>query len=231
MSENATLAARPPAADVAASLVPRLAAAEREHDRAGVLASDNLRLLADEGLLMINVPAEHGGFGETLGGTIETLRVLAQGSPSTALMLAQHTNVLAHYLVDPVRAEQRAWAFGEVARGKIFGVANSEVGAGGNVKNSRAEIRDGRLFGVKSFCSMGTYADYFMAAARDASGAVEYYVVANDPAHVRVESAWDAIGMRSSESVSLRFDGAPVVAPLAYRGLLDGVNNRHWSTL
>jgi hypothetical protein len=37
--------------------------------------------------------------------------------------------------------------------------------------------------------------------------------------------------MRSSESVSLRFDGAPVIAPLAYRGLLDGVNNRHWSTL
>ena len=37
--------------------------------------------------------------------------------------------------------------------------------------------------------------------------------------------------MRSSERVSRRFAGAPVVGPLARRGLLSGVNNRHWATL
>ena len=43
---------------------------------------------------------------------------------------------------------------------------------------------------------MGTHADYFMAAARDASGRVDYWLVANE--QVFVEGAWDAIGMRSS---------------------------------
>lgn len=235
---NATLAAPRRALDAAASLVPRLAAAEPEHDLAGRAALANLDLLGEEGFLLLNVPKSFGGFGEGLGGTLEILRTLAQGSPSTALMLAMHTSILANYLIDPRHVppaertafiEQRTWAFGEAMRGRRFGVANSEPGAGGDVKQSRAEMRDGRVWGVKSFCSMGTHADYFMTAARDQAGDVRYWLVRNE--NVSVESEWDAVGMRSSESVSLRFDGAPVIAPLAYRGLLDGVNNRHWSTL
>lgn len=249
---NATLAEPRRALDAAASLVPRLAAAEPEHDLAGRAAIANLELLGEEGFLLLNVPDSFGGFGEGLGGTLEILRTVAQGSPSTALMLAMHTSILANFLIDPRHVppaertafiEQRTWAFGEAMRGRRFGVANSEPGAGGDVKQSRAEMRDGRVWGVKSFCSMGTHADYFMTAARDfesqkrdfesqkndESGHVRYWLVRNE--NVSVESAWDAVGMRSSESVSLRFDGAPVLAPLAYRGLLDGVNNRHWSTL
>lgn len=228
------------ALEAAQSLVPALAGAEREHDLAGRFAADNLALVRDAGLFLLNVPQSFGGFGETLGGTVETLRIVANGSPSTALMLAMQANILAHYLLDPQlvpaaeRAaflEQRDWAWSEAANGKIFGVANSEPGAGGDVKNSRAEVRDGRLFGVKSFCSMGTNASYYMAAARDASGRVDYYLAENDPQHVTIASPWNAVGMRSSESVSLRFDNARVVAPLGYRGMLDGANNRHWSTL
>jgi len=224
----------------ASALVPTLAAAERDHDLAGRYAADNIRLAAEAGLLAINVPVEHGGLGEHLAGTTETLRILAQGSPSTALMLTMHTAIIANYLVDerhvpfPERAffiEQREWAFRQAVSGKIFGVANSEPGAGGNVKNSKAEIRAGALDGVKSFCSMGVNADYYMAAARDERGVVDYYLVRNDGESVRAEGGWDAMGMRSSESVSLRFDRAPVVDLLGYRGLLDGVNNRHWSTL
>jgi len=226
-------------AEIAAALVPRLAAAEREHDLAGRFGGDNLALVADAGLLGLNVPRSAGGLGQTLGGTVEALRVLSQGSPSAALMLMMHAGILANYLIDPRHvppalrdeyAEQRAWAFREALAGRIFGVANSETGAGANVKNSKAEIRDGRVYGVKSFCTMGTNADYYMVAARQGAE-VEYWLVANDPEHVRVETPWSAMGMRSSESVSLRFDGARALAPLSYRGLLDGVNHRHWSTL
>jgi alkylation response protein AidB-like acyl-CoA dehydrogenase len=241
LNTNAPLAvANRSALSVAESLVPRLAAAEREHDLAGRFAADNIELLREAGLFTANVPESHGGFGESLGGTVEMLRTLAQGSPSTALMLGMHTSILGNYLLDPEHVPaaergdflaQRDWAFGEAMHGKIFGVANSETGAGGNVKNSRAEVRDGVMSGVKSFCSMGTNVSYFLSAARDESGRVDYWIVENDPAHVRVESPWNAIGMRSSESVSLRFDGAHVVAPLGYRGMLDGINNRHWSTL
>jgi isovaleryl-CoA dehydrogenase len=225
---------------LAESLVPQLAAAERDHDLAGRYAADNIRLIAEHGLLGLNVPVSHGGLGASLSGTVETLRTVAQGSPSTALMLTMHTSILAHYLLDPrhIPAEQRsffekqqAWAWKEASDGRIFGVANSEAGAGGDVKKTRAEIRHGRVHGTKTFCSGGLNADYFMASARNEEGSVEYYLLANEAGRVSVGAPWTGIGMRSSESVSLRFDGAPVLGPLALLGLLEGVNNRHWSTL
>lgn len=235
--QNETTIATRSAQAAAQELVPRLAAGEREHDLAGRFGGDSLALAAAEGLLGINVPE---GYGEGLGGTLETLRTIAHGSPSTALMLAMHTSVLSHWLLDPAHVpaahrprflEQRDWAFGEALAGRMFGVANSEAGAGGDVKQSRAEVREGRLFGTKSFCSMGTAAHYHMAAARDTNGAVDYYVVAGEPETTHVASPWNAMGMRSSESVSLRFEGARVLGPLAYPGIIDGANNRHWSTL
>jgi alkylation response protein AidB-like acyl-CoA dehydrogenase len=225
---------------IAESLVPRLAAAEREHDLAGRYAAANIALIAQAGLLALNVPSELGGIGESLAGTVETLRIIAHGSPSAALMLAMHTSTLSHYTIDPRHipareraafGEQREWAYREALAGRIFGVANSEAGAGGNVKMSKARVENGRLSGAKSFCSMGTHADYFLAAARDESNSVEYFLVRNDAERVAVAAEWDAIGMRSSESVSLRFDGAPVIGHFAYRGLVDGVNNRHWATV
>lgn len=220
--------------------MPQLAAAEPESDLEGRFARENLDAVRGAGLLALNVPESAGGLGETLGGTLDTLRTLAQGSPSTALMLCMHTSILANLLIDPAAvpseqrrafADRRDWAFAEARAGKVFAVANSEAGAGGDVHNSRASVADGLLSGEKTFCSMGTNADYFMAAARDESGSVEYHLVRNEPGSVHTSTPWQALGMRSSESVSLVFDHAPVIGPLTYRGMLDGVNNRHWATL
>jgi len=230
-------------ADIVRRLAPRLVEREPDLDAQGLFAAENIDDLRLSGLLLLNVPASHGGLGADLSETVETLRQLAHSSPSTALMLAMHTSTLAHYLISdnlvPAQARegfqhQRAWAFKEVRQGKIFAVANSEPGAGGDLRNSKATVRgtgDRVLSGMKSFASFGANAHYFMAAARDENDNVEYCLVRNDPKHVQVAAPWSAMGMRSSESVVLRFDSAPVVGLLAYAGLMDGVNQRHWSTL
>ena len=172
--------------------------------------------------------------------TIETLRLVATGSPSTALMLAMHTSILANFLIDPRHVpaperaafeQQRDQVWQQAVEGKFFAVANSEPGSGGDVHRSRATVRNGKLEGIKSFASAGTFADFYMATARDQHSVLDYYLVRNDPATVSIESPWDALGMRASESVTLRFSGTPVVGVLGYRGMLDGVSNRHWSTL
>lgn len=228
--------------EIAVSVLPQLHERERELDRSGQYGSSNIDLLREAGLLGLNVPASAEGLGADLDETVETLRQLAQASPSTALMLAMHTSTLAHYLLDPAIIpsrqrdafrEQRSWAWREAVKGNIFGVANSEPGAGGDVHNSKAQLNDQgtAVSGVKSFASMGTAPMYYMVAARGRDENVQYYLVRNDKERVRVESPWDATGMRSSESVTLRFEEAPVVGALGYSGLLDGVNNRHWSTL
>ncbi|HXI12914.1 MAG TPA: acyl-CoA dehydrogenase family protein [Thermoanaerobaculia bacterium] len=204
-------------------------------------ASDNVETFRQEGLLGLTVPEQFGGLGANLSESTETLRTLAQGSPSSALMLAMHSSILANYRLDPASipsqerdafVEQRAWAFSEAVNGKLFAVANSETGAGGDVHNSRAIVTpESTLTGPKSFCSMGVNADYFMAAARRDGERVEYFLIRNDPRHIATATPWDGLGMRSSESVTLLFDHAPVLGYLCYRGMLDGANNRHWSTL
>lgn len=207
--------------------------------------------------MAINVPASAGGDGANLCETLDALRSLASAAPSTALMLAMHTSILANYLVDPERiplehrpffVAQRSWAWGEAVKGKIFAVANSEPGAHGDVHNSKATVsarreasspacamptlaEDNVVNGVKSFASFGTNADYYMSAARNEEGRVDYYVVRNEPGAVSATSGWDAIGMRSSESVMLELREAPTIGPMCYPGMLDGLNNRHWSTL
>jgi alkylation response protein AidB-like acyl-CoA dehydrogenase len=223
-------------------LLPLLEAREAELDRNAEPALENLRDLRRAGLLRLNVPTTFGGLGAGLSESVEVLRELAQGSPSTALMLAMHNSTLANYLLDPdlvPRSErdyfraQREWAWEAAAQGKIFGVANSEQGVGGNVRASKTSVNaeETAVSGLKSFASMGLEADYFMAAALNDRGAVEFYLVENDRKSVTVAKEWDATGMRSSDSVTLRFENTPVIGPLGYRGLLDGVNNRHWSTL
>lgn len=224
-------------------LAPRLAEREPDLDARGIFAAENIDDLRLSGLMLLNVPDSHGGLGSDLSETVETLRLIAQSSPSTALMLAMHTSTLAHYLIADSLVpaglrdgfqQQRAWAFKQAREGKIFAVANSEPGAGGDLQNSKALVRGESspvLTGTKSFSSFGLNANYFMAAARGENDRVEYFLVQNDPAHVHVAAPWAAMGMRSSESVVLRFDSAPVVGMLAYPGLLDGLNHRHWSTL
>lgn|GEM_PF-2066623 len=240
-----------------ASLLPDLAAREVRHDREGSYAADNVEQLRAAGILAINVPQSAGGDGAELRETLDVLRSLASVAPSTALMLAMHTSILANYLIDPDRIpsehrafflSQRAWAWGEAVKGKVFAVANSEPGAHGDVHNSRATVGSRRgssspacemespeedqvVNGVKSFASFGTNADYYMSAARDAMGHVDYLVVRNEPGSVSAKSGWDAIGMRSSESVMLELCEAPAIGPMCYPGMLDGINNRHWSTL
>lgn len=227
------------AAEIVGDLAPRFAAREAEHDRAGRFAEANVDDLRGSGLLALNVPATGGGLGADLAETSSVLRELAKSAPSTALMLAMHTSILANYLIDPALVperdrdaflEQRDWASSEALDGKVFAVANSEPGADGDVHNSQATFEAGRFNGLKSFASFGAHADYYMAAGRSGER-VDYFLVRNDGRSVHVEREWNAIGMRSSDSSVLRFIDAPVIGPLCYEGLLDGPNLRHWSTL
>jgi alkylation response protein AidB-like acyl-CoA dehydrogenase len=240
---NKELVTREPL-EIAGELARRFAERETRHDDDGRYAADNIADAREAGLLTLAVPESEGGLGADLRLTTETLRILAHGSPSTALMLAMHTSILGHYLLDPSLVpaahreyflQQRSWAWREAAQGKIFAVANSEPGAGGDVMNSKAAISTvaglTTINGLKTFASFGTNGDYYMAAARDQHDSVDFYLVENDRQSIRAESEWNALGMRSSESCVLRLLNAPVVGALAYPGMLRGENKRHWATL
>ena len=216
---------------------------ESELDAAGRYPSENIRDLFDRGFFAATLPAALGGAEIALADYVEIVRILAHGSPSTALLyvmpsaLVAVTRIPEALVPEAHRApfrEQSAWIAGEVAARKIFAVANSEPGAGGKISETKTTARknggDVLLNGKKSFCSFGRYANYFMCAARSDSG-VDEFLVARGAAGLDVGTDWTALGMRSTESVSLTLHDTPAVALLGYPGMLERANARHWSTL
>ena len=70
-----------------ATLQARFAAGAAELDRSGAFPSDNLAALHADGLIAAVVPVVSGGRGATLAEARRILGAVAQGEPSTALML------------------------------------------------------------------------------------------------------------------------------------------------
>jgi len=203
------------------------------------------------GILAAPVPRELGGWGCSLAENAQAIRLLARRAPATALALAMPLgNAATARIPDTAVAEElraelaagRRWIADQCSDGRILAVANSEPGAGGDLAQTRTvAIRgaDGeyRLTGKKSFATIGPDADYFLCAARcagegrDGKDVIDGFFVARDARGLVLDNAWDPLGMRATASVGLTLEDAPAACRLGYRGCLEGVNARHWSTV
>lgn len=76
--------------DTAQALSRLFAETAAADDRSGQLPVANFRALGDAGLLSLTVPVEAGGHGAGLALAAEIIGIIAQGEPSTALVLAMH---------------------------------------------------------------------------------------------------------------------------------------------
>ena len=70
------------------ALLPRIRASGTRHDRDGSFPFDNLARLHEAGILGLTVPAALGGQEQGLAASAEAVGWVAQGCPSTALVLA-----------------------------------------------------------------------------------------------------------------------------------------------
>ncbi|MCM3925404.1 acyl-CoA dehydrogenase, partial [Frankia sp. AiPs1] len=161
-------------------------------------------------------------------------RVLAAGSGATALVLNMHTSVVGALAGTPdglARAMGAPESFfaardrllARAAAGEFIAVAMSERGAGSRLSalRTRYQCEDGgyRITGVKSFCSGASHADVYFVAARADGWApdgdheeagrratrISHFLVPRG-AGVRVEPAWDTLGMRGTGSHDVHLD-------------------------
>lgn len=105
------------ATEVADRLLAPLAGAV---DREEASAADNLRILAEAGLLGLTVPAAYGGVGATVGTVRDCLALLASGCGTTAFVLFQHLGFCGQI----ARGENEALKAGllpALAAGRAFG--------------------------------------------------------------------------------------------------------------
>jgi acyl-CoA dehydrogenase len=172
----------------------------------------------EAGLLLTDVPAEHGGMGGDFRYEVVLSEELARAN-SSAWGRAVH-NILAQYIARHGTAAQKARYLPAMARGEMIGaIAMTEPGAGSDLQSIRASaIRDGDDYvinGSKTFITNGYSADLVGLVcktdpAQRARGMSIVLVETADLSGFSVGKLLDKMGMKGQEAAELFFSDVRV---------------------
>jgi len=226
----ATLAApvsvRPDLSDAAlARLTAALAEGAEGYDRSGQFPRANFDLLAQAGLIGLTVDTRLGGGG---AGFVDALRVLgavAEGEPSTALILFMT------YAFHAAPEKSTRWpraiyerlAREAVAGGGLIGTFRVEPELGTPVRGglpktfARRTDTGWAITGEKIYSTGSTGLDWFAVFARTEGDDPQLglFLVAPDSPGITIVPEWDHLGMRATVSHKVVFDATPTPAEWA----------------
>jgi alkylation response protein AidB-like acyl-CoA dehydrogenase len=192
------------------------AARAAQVDAESVFPKDNFRDLHAAGLLGLTIPTRYGGQGVDPLTYVRCLKEIARGCSATGLTFNMHATVITtlETLANP---EQKQRYFDEVVRaGKLIASITSEPQGGFRDRFAlqttfRPAPGGYRIEGVKHFCSLGDAADYYFVTGllegdTSAHTGVLSAMLPRETAGVCVEGEWNAVGMRGTNSLTLRYD-------------------------
>jgi alkylation response protein AidB-like acyl-CoA dehydrogenase len=194
-----------------AELRPNTAAWDQERD----LDDDVFGKLAESGFLGMRVPEEHGGLGFDLATYLAVLEELAWGDGAVALSVAIHNGPVTDLLVrHGTHAQKEAW-LPRLATGEVVGAfALSEPDSGSDAASVSTQARrdgDGwRLDGEKRWVTNGARAGLVLVFARTSEDGLSVFLVEPGSEGYSVEEREVTLGLRASQTVTVRFDGVRV---------------------
>jgi indole-3-acetate monooxygenase len=217
MTSHATIAEPRPETpesphDVAAALVPTLAAGAETADAEDRFVAENYARLREAGLVEAGVPRELGGGGAEVRELADMLRVLAHGCGSTALAFSMHTHQVA---VPAWRWRHRQFAAAEPLLRRVATERIILLSSGGSDwigGSGRAEKAEGgyRVSARKVFTSGAPAGDILMTGAileEEGERFVLHFGAPMKAAAVRIEDTWRTLGMRGTGSQDVVLDG------------------------
>ncbi|KAF1044559.1 acyl-CoA dehydrogenase family protein [Xylophilus sp.] len=191
----------------------QLASRAVERDLRGGSLEEELRELARLGVTAARLPLDAGGGGLGYAQTVDLIVALARADSSAAQSLRSHFLHVEHVVQVP-EAPGSAIDAREIAQGRIFGSATTEVG---NVQVGAVDTRvargaDGRLRlnGRKFYTTGAGYADWVNVFAADDAGTHVIATVPRRAEGVVVVDDWDGIGQRLTMSGSMHFENVLV---------------------
>jgi alkylation response protein AidB-like acyl-CoA dehydrogenase len=190
-------------------------------DRTAEFPEDLRRLLADQDILALPFPEEHGGLGGELLSICLAVEQLSRACATTGLILAvQELGSLPITIAGT--AEQQARWFPKLASGEhLIAFALTEAEAGSDVAAARTRaVRDGDAYvidGAKRFISHGSVADLIVVfAVTDPEAArhrrLSAFVVEVPTDGFAVTRLEHKMGIRGSPTAELAFDKVRVPA-------------------
>ncbi|MGO2959192.1 MAG: acyl-CoA dehydrogenase family protein [Acetobacter sp.] len=201
-------------------LVTRFAARAAAHDVSGEIALENLEDLKAAGLLSLTVSPTYGGGGKNLRDILPLLEHVAQGDPSTALILAMQC--LHHHDIATSRqwpeATREMVSTAAVRDGALLNALRVEPELGtpsrGGIPATKLTQKNGQwvLNGCKIYSTGSTALRWGLvwAATDEAEPRVGHVLVPLDAPGIRLEPTWDQMGMRATASHTVHFENVVI---------------------
>jgi len=183
-----------------------------------------VRKMGELGFLGMLIPEEYDGLGVDTPTYLIALEEIAVVDASAAVMMSVHNSLPTQMILRFGSDEQRERFLRPMARGELLGAfALSEPEAGSDAAALVTQaVLDGDtwvLNGTKSWVTSGSHAGVVLAMARtdlpeDRKGArgIGTFIVTPDLPGFHVGKKEDKLGLRSSPTVQLTFDGLRVPA-------------------
>jgi alkylation response protein AidB-like acyl-CoA dehydrogenase len=183
-----------------------------------------VKKLGEVGFLGMLLPEEYEGLGLETSTYLIALEEIAAVDASTAVLMSVHNSLPTQMILRFGSTEQKDRFLRPMARGELLGAfALSEPEAGSDAAALTTQaVRDGddwTLTGTKSWVTSGSHADVIIAMARtdtreERKGArgIGAFIVTPDLPGFHVGKKEDKLGLRSSPTVQLNFDGMRVPA-------------------
>jgi butyryl-CoA dehydrogenase len=169
--------------------------------------------LGELGLMGVCVPDDVGGAGADFLSYVLVLEELSRADAGVGVTVAVHTSAGTLPLLAHGTAEQVARMVPPLAQGHelaAFALTEPESGSDAGAMRTRADA-DGAISGSKQWITNGSHAHSFLVFARDAGadGRPSAFVVRRGAPGFRVTREEDKLGLNSSSTADLSFDGTP----------------------
>jgi alkylation response protein AidB-like acyl-CoA dehydrogenase len=187
-------------------IAPQAAAWDREHR----FPAEVFARLGGLGLMGVCVPAENGGAGADFLSYVLVLEELSRADAGAGVTVAVHTGagtlpILAHGTEEQVQRLVPSLAAGE----EIAAFALTEPEAGSDATAIRTSVDpDGRISGSKQWITNGSHAATLIVFAREGEG-ISARLVRGDAEGFEVTREEEKLGLNSSSTADLAFDGTP----------------------
>jgi alkylation response protein AidB-like acyl-CoA dehydrogenase len=198
-----------------------VAATAMERDRTKEFPADNLKKMAELGLMGMMVPPEYGGEGVDTISYALALSEIAYSCAATAVVMSVHNSIVCGSIVRWGSETQKKKYLKRLASGKWIGAfALTEPQAGSDpVSQSTTAERDGDhyiLNGEKRFITSGKNSKLVIVTAKTDETkrhkGISAFLVEKDTPGLIVGNIEDKMGLRASDTTDLIFENCRVPA-------------------
>jgi alkylation response protein AidB-like acyl-CoA dehydrogenase len=192
-----------------------------ERDRSKEFPADNLKKMAELGLLGMMVPPEYGGEGADTISYVLALAEIAYSCASTAVVMSVHNSIVCESILRYGTEDQKKTYLPQLAAGELLGAfALTEPEAGSDpVSQTTSAVRDGNTYvinGTKRFTTTGKNSHLVIVCAKtdetQRHHGISAFIVEKGTPGFKVGHEEDKMGLRASDTTDLIFDDCRVPA-------------------